>query len=79
MVKAKLTALTSKWINGKTAKNNNVKKLGRPNTGAAESKVKQTIYISKEANKRLWYNRAETGDNISFAVEKLVMKHLLDS
>ena len=76
MVKAKLTALTSKWISGKPEKNNNVKRVGRPNTGALQNKVKQTVYISKDANKRLWYNRAETGDNISLAVEKLVMKHL---
>ena len=76
MVKAKLSALTSKWINGKKEKNDEVKKAGRPNTGAAENKVKQTVYISKEANKRLWYNRAETGKNISLAVEELIMTHL---
>ena len=76
MVKAKLTALTSRWIDGRIKQNNEVKKRGRPDTGAAENKVKQTIYISKEANKRLWYNRAETGKNISLAVEELIMTHL---
>ncbi len=73
MAKAKLAAMTEKWIDGKTERQNAVKTVRQ---GGAVGKTKQTLYISKEAVKLLWYNRAETGEPMSRTVEKLVMQHL---
>lgn len=73
MAKAKLATLTEKWIDGKAEKRL-ASKAGRPQN--VIERTKQTVYISKEASKLLWHNRAETGEPISHAVEKLVMKHL---
>ena len=73
MARAKLGAMTEKWIDGKTSKSEGGK---TDTTMPTKEKTKQTIYISKEAAKLLWHNRAETGETISRAVEKLVMRHL---
>lgn len=73
MAKAKLAAMTEKWIDGKTERQNDVKMERQE---SAIGKTKQTLYISKEAVKLLWYNRAETGEPMSRTVEKLVMQHL---
>lgn len=73
MAKAKLAAMTAKWIAGKAASQTGGK-VERQIT--VEGKTKQTVYISREAARLLWHNRAETGETISRAVEKLVMQHL---
>ena len=73
MAKAKLAEVTEKWIDGKTEKQHSIK-TERQNDNI--SRVKQTLYISKEATKLLWLKRAETGQPISRTVEKLVMENL---
>ena len=73
MAKAKLASVTEKWIDGKTAQQQDSK--AERQKPAAE-RTKQTVYISRKASKLLWHNRAETGEPISHAVERLVMKHL---
>jgi len=73
MAKAKLATVTEKWIDGKADKQLDVKAGSQKD---AIERTKQTVYISREAAKLLWYNRAETGEPISHAVERLVMKHL---
>jgi hypothetical protein len=73
MAKARLGIITEKWINGKTEKWLDVK-TGRPKDTIERTKL--TIYISKEAVKSLWHNRAETGEPISHTIEQLVIKHL---
>ena len=76
MAKAKLTALTKEWIDNKTSSLNNVKAEKRKDVKASEHKVRQTIYISRAINKKLWLTRVETGTSISGIVEGLVTKHL---
>lgn len=82
MAKAKLTSMTKGWIEGKTEKQNDGKPLYRRTAkvlspaGDLLERMKQTVYLSKAANKRLWHHRAETGDTISETVEGLVMEHL---
>ncbi len=73
MAKAKLATVTEKWIDGKTESSLAVK--GERQKDGKE-KVKQTFYLSKEAAKLLWHNRAETREPISHVIERLVMKHL---
>lgn len=73
MAKAKLAAVTEKWIDGKMKKQLDTKTERRKDI---IKKNKQTVYISREASKLLWYNRAETGEPISRTVEQLIMKHL---
>lgn len=73
MAKAKLAALTEKWIDGKNENQLNLK-TGRKRSSA--ERVMQTLYLSREAVKLLWHNRAETGEPISHTVDKLVMEHL---
>lgn len=73
MAKAKLATVTKKWIDGKTDTRHGAKPEKQQD---AIERTKQTIYISREASKLLWHNRAETGETISHAVEHLVMKHL---
>lgn len=70
MVKAKLAAVTEKWIDGKIEKHNDVK-TEKQNDG--EEKMMQTIYIARKASKLLWHHRAETGETISSTVEKLIL------
>lgn len=36
----------------------------------------QTLYLSSKAKKLLWQNRAETGSNLSFTIETLILTHL---
>ena len=72
MAKAKLATVTEKWIDGKTESSLAVKGERRQDS----KKVKQTFYLSKEAAKLLWHNRAETREPISHVIERLVMKHL---
>ena len=74
MAKAKLATVTEKWIDGKTDIRHAVKPEKQQD---AIEKTKQTVYISREASKLLWHNRAETGESISHAVERLVMKHFV--
>lgn len=76
MVKARLGAVTEKWINGKTEKRQAVK-TERPK--AVGEKTKLTIYVSKDTIKTLWHNRAETGKPISHTVEQLVTEALEQS
>jgi len=73
MAKAKLNTVTKEWIDGKAEKHNDVNMSSRNNS---DPKVRQTIYISKETNKLLWYNRAETGEPLSQLIERLVQQHL---
>ena len=73
MVKAKLAAVTEKWIDGKIEKHNDVK-TEKQNDG--EEKMMQTIYIARKASKLLWHHRADTGETISHTVEKLIFEHL---
>jgi hypothetical protein len=73
MAKARLGTITERWIDGKTERQLDVK-AGRPKNAIERTKL--TIYISKEAVKSLWHNRAETGEPISHTVEQLVVKHL---
>lgn len=89
MAKAKLASLTAKWIDG-GAENRNAIKAERRNNRMTErhkdgkterqkiddGKVKQTLYISQKAVKLLWQNRVETGETISHAIERVVMKNL---
>ncbi len=72
MAKAKLATVTEKWIDGKTESRLAVK--GERQKDGKE-KIKQTFYLSKEAAKLLWHNRAETREPVSHTVEKLVMEH----
>jgi len=72
MAKAKLATVTEKWIDGKTESGLAVKGERQQDS----KKVKQTFYLSKEAAKLLWHNRAETREPISHVIERLVMKHL---
>ena len=58
MAKAKLATVTEKWIDGKAESGLAVK--GKRQKDSKE-KIKQTFYLSKEAAKLLWYNRAEIG------------------
>lgn len=73
MAKAKLNKVTEDWIDGKTEKQKDVKDESHKD---AKQKTKKTVYISKEASKLLWHNRAETGKPISHTIEELVLKHL---
>lgn len=89
MAKAKLGALTAKWIDGKT-ENRNTAKTEKHNTIMTEKqkggimerqkvdgeKVKQTLYVSREAVKLLWQNRVDTGEPISAAIERLVLENM---
>ena len=75
MVKAKLAALTEKWIDGKTEKHLAVK-TERQNIADNEQKIKQTFYMSRKAVKVLAHNRAETGEPMSHTVEQLILKHI---
>lgn len=74
MAKAKLATLTEKWINGKTEKQHTVKIERQKSVN--EERIKQTLYMSKQAAKLLWYNRAETGETMSHALERLVIEGL---
>lgn len=74
MAKAKLGALTEKWIDGKTEKHLTVKtERQKP---VDDKKIMQTLYMSQKAVKLLRHNRAETGEPMSHTLEKLVMQHL---
>jgi hypothetical protein len=73
MAKARLGAVTERWINGKTEKHQTVKTEKQKDVN---EKTKLTIYVSKNTIKTLWHNRAETGEPMSHTVEKLVMQHL---
>lgn len=75
MAKAKLTAVTQKWINDKTEKHLDIKTLKHKSV-IEEKKARTTFYLSGKAFKMLWQNRAETGETISHAVERLVIQHL---
>ena len=79
MAKAKLTALTKEWIDNKTDSLNNVKDVKtekHKDVKSPEDKVRQTIYISRAINKKLWLTRIEKGTSISAIVSDLVTKHL---
>ena len=76
MAKAKLTALTKEWIDNKTDSLNNVKTEKHKDVKSPEDKVRQTIYISRAINKKLWLTRIEKGTSISAIVSDLVTKHL---
>lgn len=73
MAKARLGTITERWIDGKTEGRVDVKTERQKNP---VKKIKLTIYISEDAVKSLWHNRAETGKPISHTVEQLVVKHL---
>jgi hypothetical protein len=75
MAKAKLAAVTQQWVEGKTEKQQDVKTSKQQDSKTVDI-VKQTIYISRKANKLLWYNRVDTGKTISAAIDELVTKHL---
>ena len=75
MVKAKLSTLTEKWIDGKTEKHLAVK-TERQSVADDDPKIKQTLYMSKKACKALWHNRAETGEPMSHTVEQLILEHI---
>ena len=82
MAKAKLASLTQQWINDKsknikTLKSNNIKtsKHQTVKLSSADRKM-QTVYLSREAIRLLWQNRVQTGENLSAAIESLVLKHL---
>ena len=76
MAKAKLTALTKEWIDNKTYSLNNIKTEKHKDVKTSEDKVRQTIYISRAINKKLWLTRIEKGTSISAIVSDLVTKHL---
>lgn len=73
MVKAKLAAVTEKWIDGKIEKQQNVKTEKQKDS---DEKMMQTIYIARKASKLLWHHRAETGETISRTVERLILDHI---
>ncbi len=73
MVKARLSTLTEKWIDGKPEKRLAVKPERQKDV---IEKTKLTIYVSKKTVKLLWHNRAETGEPMSHTVEQLIMKHI---
>lgn len=73
MAKAKLGTVTEKWINGKSKKHQAVKAERQKDS---QEKTKLTVYVSKDAHKRLWHDRAETGKPISHTVERLVIAGL---
>jgi len=73
MAKARLGAVTERWINGKTEKRQTVKTERQKDV---KEKTKLTIYVSKNTIKTLWHNRAETGRPISHTVERLVTEGL---
>ena len=74
MAKARLGTITERWIDGKAERRLVVKTERQKNS---VKKTKLTIYISEDAVKSLWHNRAETGEPISHTVEQLVVKHLV--
>jgi len=80
MAKAKLTSLTQRWINSKTSKSNNGKKLKNQTVKLSVEDTPgrkiQTIYLSAEARKLLWQTRVEKGDTISSTVDALIIRHL---
>lgn len=72
MAKAQLTSLTKRWIDSKTSKNVKLSKH-------QSDKTMQTLYLSPMAKKLLWQNRVETGNNLSFTIENLILTHLKKS
>jgi hypothetical protein len=76
MAKAKLTALTKEWIDNKTESHIDIKAEKHNNIKTDDDKIRQTIYISRAINKKLWLTRIETGNSISSIVSNLVTKHL---
>lgn len=76
MAKAKLTALTKEWIDNKTNSHIDVKAGKHNDIKTNGDKIRQTIYISRAINKKLWLSRIETGNSISSIVSDLVTKHL---
>jgi len=74
MAKAKLSNLAKGWVDGKTESRQDIKTVKRE--GVLTDKVKKTFYLSKEADKLLWHNRAETGETISNTIETLVIDNL---
>ncbi len=74
MAKAKLAALTEKWIDGKNEKQFTVKTERQEN--ADDKKIMQTLYMSQKAVKLLRHNRAETGEPMSHTLERLVIEEL---
>lgn len=74
MAKAKLRTLTKDWVDGKKEKRLDAKTA--KNQEGSSIKVQKTLYISKEANKLLWYTRAETGRTLSDTIESLILTHL---
>lgn len=74
MVKAKLCALTERWIDGKTERQHTVK--AEKQKIVEDKKIKQTFYMSEKAVKLLWHNRAETREPMSRTLEQLIIAHL---
>ncbi len=82
MAKAKLGALTQKWIDSNPENHNSVNTEIHKGVNTErritenEEKVKQTICLSKKVVKLLWHNRAETGEPMSHTIERLVIERL---
>ena len=74
MAKAKLTSLTKEWIDSKAEKQDSAEE-SKLKSGDIEM-IKQTVYISRKANKLLWYKRVDTSATISSIVDGLILTHL---
>lgn len=67
--------MAERWIARKDEGRHDVKSLKSDVALTAKEKTKLTIYIPRETWKRLWYNRAETGQPISTTVTELIVEH----
>ena len=71
MAKPKLNKLTKDWVD---EEKNNKSGPGRPKS--SKIKVKKTICITKQAEKLIWMNKAENGENMSEAIDRLILNNL---
>lgn len=86
MAKASLTKVTKEWVEGKNKdlkkrKSKDLKKSKNKKIKAVKykeipEKIITTIHLSSEARKLLIYNRADTGETMSEAIERLVRENL---
>ena len=63
--------MTEDFINKKSGT-----KVTKTPSNKGAKKKRQNLHLSTKALKFLWQNRAETGETLSDAVERLVLKHL---
>lgn len=81
MAKASLTKVTEEWIEGKKQKSNNLKNYKNKSIKNEKNKLSgkkslRTIHLADEAYRLLMYHKADTGESMSGAIERLVLKNL---